>query len=372
LVPISKPQYPNYLIPYFIIEVTMLKALRKKETVKKIFFVLAIIIIPAFVFWGAGGALRSRGKEANYAGKIFGRKVLFSEYQESFSAVKNQALMQFGDNLYKVEKYLNLYGQAWDRLILLAEARKRKIKINDDELIKRIRQLPFFQRDDKFNQKLYDTALNYIFRTPARDFEEEMRNSLAIGKLFDMVTRDVKVTEEDLLAAYKDEFEKVKAIYIRFPQEEIENKLTNEEKEKARLAAETALKNIKEALVKKPKSNFKDIIKGLGLELEETPLIGRDDFIPAVGLAKEFIKAAFGLRPQEVGPVIPVGDYFYIVRLEEFVPIDEESFKKDKAGFREKLFETKKEEKFSAYFGALKKSANLEDNIKRPVESSVK
>lgn len=316
--------------------------------------------------------MRSREKEANYAGKIFGRKVSFTEYQESFSAVKHQAIMQFGDNLYKVEKYLNLHGQAWDRLILLSEVKKRKIKISDDELIKKIKELPFFQRDDKFNQKLYDTALNYIFRIQARDFEEEMRNSLTIGKLFDGITQDVKVTEEDLLAAYKEQFEKVKVSYIRFPQEEIKNKLNTEEKETARLAAETALKNLKEALEKKPKSIFKDIVKGLGLKLEETPLIGRYDFIPGIGPSGEFIKTAFSLKPQEISSVVSINDYFYIIRVEELTPIDEASFQKDKEAFKERLIETKREQKFYAFFAALKNSANLEDNIKRPTEASAK
>jgi len=350
----------------------MLKALRKKETVKRIFIFLAIIIIPAFVFWGAGGALRSRGKGTNYAGKIFGRTISFADYQESFSAVKNQAIMQFGDNLYKVEKYLNLYGQAWDRLILVSEAEKRKIKINDEELIKRIKELPFFQRDDKFNQKLYDTALNYIFRTIPRDFEEQMRQSLAIAKLYEEITKDVKITEQDLLASYKEVFEKIKASYIRFPQEEIKNKPKAEEKKAAQLVAETALENIKEALLKKPKANFKEIIKGLGLKLEETPLIGRNDFMPGVGMSAEFTKTAFSLKLQEISPAISINDYFYIIRLEEFVPFDEASFQKDKETFKERLLQTKKEQKFSAFFTALKKSAQLEDNIKRPAETAAK
>jgi hypothetical protein len=199
-----------------------------------------------------------------------------------------------------------------------------------------------------------------------------MRQSLAIANLYEGITKDVKLTEQDLLASYKEVFEKIKASYLRFPQEEIKNKPKAEEKKAAQLAAETALKNIKEALAKKPKSNFKDIIKGLGLKIEETPLIGRSDFIPGLGLSDEFTKTAFSLKPEEISPVVSINGYFYIIRNDEFVPVSMESFNKEKEAFKEKLLETKKEEKFSAYFSALKNSAQLEDNIKRPTETAAK
>ncbi len=101
----------------------MLKALRNKKTRKNIFIFLAIIIIPAFAFWGLGGALRSK-QESAYAGKIFGKNISFLEYKDALDAVKNTAIIQFGDNFAELQKQLNLDGQAWERLILLYEARK--------------------------------------------------------------------------------------------------------------------------------------------------------------------------------------------------------------------------------------------------------
>ena len=53
----------------------LLKFLRKKKNMKLIIWGLAILIIPAFVLWGAG-ASRNKGKGPNYAGKIFNRKSL--------------------------------------------------------------------------------------------------------------------------------------------------------------------------------------------------------------------------------------------------------------------------------------------------------
>ena len=85
----------------------MLKILRNKKTAKKIWIGLAIIIIPAFAFWGFGGSMRSREDNVT-AGRLFGKNVSYQEYKESLAAVKSLALMQYGDNLPKLEKYLDL------------------------------------------------------------------------------------------------------------------------------------------------------------------------------------------------------------------------------------------------------------------------
>ena len=97
----------------------MLKKLRNKKTAKKVWIILAILIIPAFVLWGSGSLIRSK-QEATYAGRIFGRNISFLEYRDALDAVKNTAIMQFGDNFPEIEKVLNLESQAWMRIILLS------------------------------------------------------------------------------------------------------------------------------------------------------------------------------------------------------------------------------------------------------------
>ena len=53
----------------------LLKFLRKRKNMKRIIWVLAILIIPAFVIWGAGTSDKKKRKGPDYAGKIFDRKV---------------------------------------------------------------------------------------------------------------------------------------------------------------------------------------------------------------------------------------------------------------------------------------------------------
>ena len=60
----------------------MLRQLRSKKVAKKILIGLAIIIIPAFVLWGARSSSR-RGQGASFAGAIFGKKISFEKYAKS-------------------------------------------------------------------------------------------------------------------------------------------------------------------------------------------------------------------------------------------------------------------------------------------------
>src|SRR3989338_10672262 len=139
----------------------MLKQLRNKETAKKIFIFLALIIIPAFVLWGVGSTTKSKSGP-QYAGIVFGKKVSLEDYGQNWRAVKNEALMRY-PNFNEIYEQLDLNGQAWDRLILLAEADKERIKINDEDVIKTIQGFPFLSRGGKFDVELYERLLKNTF-----------------------------------------------------------------------------------------------------------------------------------------------------------------------------------------------------------------
>jgi len=188
----------------------MLKILRHKKTAKKVWIFLALIIIPAFALWGFGGAFRSR-EESAPAGKIFGRKISSLEIKDSLSAVTTTAIMQYGDKLPEIQKYLNLQGQAWQRLVLLEEAKKRSIKVSDQEVISMIESLPYFQYKGGFDNKIYTQTLQYVFQLKARTFEEQMRQSIMLSKLYKQVTVGLKIDDKDTEEEYK-KANKIKSI----------------------------------------------------------------------------------------------------------------------------------------------------------------
>ncbi len=195
----------------------MLRILRKKGVAKKILWVLAIMITISFVFWGVASYLTREQGPTSFAGKIFGRSVSFREFQNSLQHVQNQAILRYGENFAKVRNYLNLHSEAWDRLILIHEGKKRRIRVSNDEVIKTVKKFPFFQRNGKFDKQLYAQVVQYAFQCSPSDFEEGIRESLIFEKIYKQETLSIDVADEDVRKEYDAENAKAQVAYILFP-----------------------------------------------------------------------------------------------------------------------------------------------------------
>ncbi len=166
----------------------MLKILRSRKLAKKIWIALAIMVLPAFLFWGIGSSDRNQ-KDSAGAGEIFGKKIPFKDYQSALEAVKNTGIMRYGEKFPEIESQINLKSQAWQRLILLYEAKARRINASDREVIELIEKYPLFQRNGAFDNRLYNEFLRYVLRSPARPFEEQIRQDIIISKLYTQIGR---------------------------------------------------------------------------------------------------------------------------------------------------------------------------------------
>ncbi|MBI4335372.1 MAG: SurA N-terminal domain-containing protein [Candidatus Omnitrophica bacterium] len=206
----------------------MLKQLRNRKTMKRLLWATIFLILLPFVFWGVSAPLRSKGPD--YAGMIFGRKVSFEEYTASWQAARNQALLMYGSRLDEVYDSLNLDAQAWDRLILLAEAKKKRIRVADPEVIDIIKKFPFLQSGGQFDMRAYGMILEQVFKTTPRQFEEEIRQFLAISKTRDSIIKDIKLTNREVWAEYARENEKSRISYILVPREKFKNRVRFDEK----------------------------------------------------------------------------------------------------------------------------------------------
>jgi len=195
----------------------MLRILRKKGVAKKILWVLAVIITISFVFWGISSSMLRREKTASYAGKIFGHTVSYRDFENALQHMRNQAILRYGENFYKIESQLNLEAETWDRLILLYEGKKRRIEVSNTEVVAAIKKFSFFQRNEKFDRQLYEQVIQYVFRCTPRDFEEGIRESLIFEKIYQQETLTADVSEDQVLKAYNTENEKVQIDYIVFP-----------------------------------------------------------------------------------------------------------------------------------------------------------
>jgi peptidyl-prolyl cis-trans isomerase D len=328
----------------------MLSKLRNKKTAKKIWIILSIMVLPAFLFWGFGSFIRNK-QETTYLGKIFGKDITSLEYKDSLDAVRIQALIKFGDSLSEIQKYLNLESEAWNRLILLFEARKRKVKVNDKEVIEAIKSYPFFQRNGKFDNKIYLEMLRYVFYAQPRAFEEQTRQDLLLTKLYQEVTSKITVTEEEVKEEYQRLNEQIglhyiSALYSDFAkniapsEEEINDYFKNNgfkfkeplsynleylSFDSENQAEETIKNNIKSILTRiNKKVSFLNVAKDFGLEVKETGLFRQTDPIPGIGWSGQILSLVDKAKVGDYFPPVKMDKYYYILRLKEkrepFVP----------------------------------------------------
>ena len=313
----------------------MLKQLRNKKNAKKVWIVLAIIIVPAFVLWGSGSLTRNRD-ETKFAGKIYGRNIPFTELRDNIDAVRHQAIIQFGDSFSEMEKYLNLESQAWERIIVLQEAKKRRIKATDQEVVNLIESYPFFQRNGQFDQKIYEEILHYSLRTQPRIFEEETRRNLIISKLYNQVTEGIKVTDEEVRDSFLKANEELSVNFIAGLLADFAKNITPTDQEikdyfsknplnfkqplsyNVEYIASDSENKIKEALTFLNKKESMDkTAKSLGLTFKETGLFSQTDPIPGIGWSPEILNIVDGLKAGEYSQALHIDKNYYVLRLKE-------------------------------------------------------
>ncbi|MBI4846885.1 MAG: SurA N-terminal domain-containing protein [Candidatus Omnitrophica bacterium] len=383
----------------------MLKLLREKKLAKKIiFWILIVISVGAFVIWGAG-ASRITSKYTETAGEIFGNKISLQEFLESKTNISNNYKLQLGDNYSKIIPYVNINNQAWQQLILSAQAKKLKISISDQEVIQSIMDNPFFHRDRKFDRGIYERITNYFFGASPRKFEEQIRRSLSIKKLYEQTTKDLKLSDEELLQEYKKENQTLSINYLKIsaqdfkekikiteaeinnyyrdnPQEfkslpevkdnqppalkEIKEKikeilLNKKADEEAKKTAENYKIKIDQYLIKKPKARFKNIGKKLKIKIITSEPFKRGSAIPEIAMNKEFSESAFTLKPGEISSPLSTPSGCFLIEQEKFTDIDEKKFNEEKETFRGKLLEAKKQSIFDAYVEKLTTEAKLKE-----------
>ncbi|MBU1912398.1 MAG: peptidyl-prolyl cis-trans isomerase [Candidatus Omnitrophica bacterium] len=301
---------------------------------KRIMWGLAILIIPAFVIWGAGTSAKNKDNKPDYAGKLFGKKISYDDYSDMWNVSRDYAIKSFGNNV-PVEV---IDQMAWSRIIMTEEAKREKLAVADKEVVEKLTSFPMFQRNGSFDKKLYKSML----QDGARAFEEKLRDDILVSKLRDKVTYGVYINDEDVKNEYKKKFEKIKSSYALIPFSEYEkdaqytdsglldfyekNKADFKKGEEVNIkyieiplsnpgAEELAYKVLDQVSLKK---NLEEPAKADSLEIKETGFFSANEEIPGVGWSFDFIKTSFEMEKNQINNMlIKTEKGFYIIQLKD-------------------------------------------------------
>ncbi len=385
----------------------MLNILRHKGVAKKVLWFITVIIVLSFGVFGVASRLDNT---VNSAGKIYGHNVSLREFERAWRDSRDQAIMLYGDQFFKVGSQLDLEKDAWDRLVLLHEAKKQKIKVGDDEVVAAIAALPFFQKDGKFDQSTYDMLVRnpQVFGRKPHEFEEGVRGRLIIKKMLDNVTGPLVMTDEEIKTEYAKRNEKIKLDYViirpgNFPPKAdqpladstgidataaeikayydqnkeafrlpatinvqyvtiaVPAKVSPEQKEKIKKDAQTFSKLLT------PSADFAAAAKQAGYEAKESGPFTKDQPLLTFAWSPELVEKLFAMKTGEVTALLEMPDGWQIAKVKEIKPSqvpDFESIKENvkKAAVGKKEYaqaEAKAEESLKSIQEALKKGQDF-------------
>ena len=182
-------------------------------------------LILSFVIWGIGSY---SSRDNLIAVKVNGEGITIQAYQRSFADLvdyyKETLKDNFNDDMIVA---MNLKKVAMDRLIdrslLLEEADSLNLKASKEEVQARIQSYPAFQKNGSFDKETYFRILEYNKIKPG-DFEDEQKEFIRIAKTESSIRNNAMVSDDEILAGYREEKTTVTLEYIKISPERFEKK----------------------------------------------------------------------------------------------------------------------------------------------------
>jgi peptidyl-prolyl cis-trans isomerase D len=200
---------------------TMLDRMRRHKNWLKWSLILVCL---AFVVFYIPDFLRGTGADAasgDTVASIEGQDISAGEfrriYQAQVQAYRSQYGGQMNDQLLKqlgVEQ--QILQQMVDERASLAEAKRLKIRVSDEEIRQRIFSIPAFQENGQFIGEQRYAQLLQVQRPPMTpaDFEENVRRQLTVDKLRATLTDWISVPDKELEHEYRRRNDKVKLALV--------------------------------------------------------------------------------------------------------------------------------------------------------------
>lgn len=252
-----------------------------------------------------------------------------------------------------------------EELVLLQEAKKQGVMPSDADVKKRVEEtIKKFESKEKFLEALKN------YNMDEKEFTEWTKQNVALDALYNKVTNNVKVTDEEVKQYYeanKEQFntsEQVRARHILIKFDTAQEKVGRTE-EQAKKMAQDLIKELEKGA---------DFAK-LAQEKSEDPgsknnggeyTFSRGQMVP------EFEEAAFSLKPGTFTKEPVKTQYgYHVIKVEERIPAKIRTFEEVKDELALQLPMQKKQEVFAKYTAELKGKAKIEYRDKSLTEVPV-
>lgn len=174
------------------------------------------LIIVVFVFWGIGSYSGPKGLVAS----VNGKNITEAEFQRAYTEMTENIRRSVPDLTPEMMESFNVEQRVLNSLVqeklIECEAERAGLTVSLYELRALIEQLPYFQKDGKFDPETYKALLANNRLTPQK-FEADQARSMLPGKLQRLVTAGTYVSPEAAKALYDYAAERRRVEYLLFP-----------------------------------------------------------------------------------------------------------------------------------------------------------
>jgi peptidyl-prolyl cis-trans isomerase D len=117
------------------------------------------------------------------------------------------------------------------RVLLIREAKRLGLRVTPEEVQTFVEGIPAFQKDGIFDKATYQRAVQRVGMT-LPGFEANQQQMLLIGKVQSLIVSSVKISDREVLDAYRNDFEKVNLDVAFLNPEDIKDASPNPEEVK--------------------------------------------------------------------------------------------------------------------------------------------
>ena len=191
-------------------------------------------IVVVFIFWGIWNPREGRERDLVRIGKYM---ITIAEAKTYYQNLRDRYQSVYGEKFTEeMAKKLGLKERAVKDLIhkvlLLQEAQRLGLKVAPEEVQVSIQNNPAFQKDGLYDKATYLRALQRI-RTTAKEFEANQGQMLLIYKVQSLIVSSVKISDGEVLEAYRDNFEKLNLDLLFINPDHFKDTVTTSEEAKA-------------------------------------------------------------------------------------------------------------------------------------------
>ena len=206
----------------------VMQMMRRK--MKAIMWVVVVTFVVGFVYviMGTGGSLGKRQDKLarGIIGEVGGQEISTRQYQEALALSREQYRARFGADPDEAT-FRQLEQEAWQGLlgnmVMQRAYRQYGIKTYDEEIVGIIKNRPpneLMQDPQLFTNGQFDMQkYQSVISNPQNlawlnNYERQLREQLPQQKLNLQVLAGVRVTDQEIIAAFQDQNEKIKASFI--------------------------------------------------------------------------------------------------------------------------------------------------------------